>query len=42
MFAYLILDLPLCPWILSGAFETVTRDIEEAASVDGSSRLRTF
>lgn len=37
--AHLILVLPVCAWILVGAFETIPRDLEEAASVDGASRL---
>ncbi len=42
VFAHLILVLPICAWILVGAFETIPRDLEEAASVDGASRLRTL
>jgi len=34
--------LPVCAWILVGAFETIPRDLEEAASVDGASRLGTL
>jgi len=40
--AHLILVLPVCAWILVGAFETIPRDLEEAASVDGASRLGTL
>lgn len=42
VFAHLILVLPVCAWILVGAFETIPRDLEEAASVDGASRLGTL
>jgi trehalose transport system permease protein len=42
VFAHLILVLPVCAWILVGAFETIPRDLEEAASVDGASRLDTL
>jgi len=42
VFAHLILVLPVCAWILVGAFETIPRDLEEAASVDGASRLNTL
>jgi len=42
VFAHLILVLPICAWILVGAFETIPRDLEEAASVDGASRLGTL
>lgn len=40
--AHLILVLPICAWILVGAFETIPRDLEEAAAVDGASRLGTL
>jgi trehalose transport system permease protein len=42
VFAHLILVLPVCAWILVGAFETIPRDLEEAASVDGAGRLGTL
>jgi trehalose transport system permease protein len=42
VFAHLILVLPVCAWIMVGAFETIPRDLEEAASVDGASRLGTL
>jgi trehalose transport system permease protein len=42
VFAHLILVLPVCAWILVGAFETIPRDLEEAASVDGASRMSTL
>jgi trehalose transport system permease protein len=42
VFAHLIMVLPVCAWILVGAFETIPRDLEEAASVDGASRLSTL
>jgi trehalose transport system permease protein len=42
VFAHLILVLPVCAWILVGAFETIPRDLEEAASVDGASRMGTL
>jgi trehalose transport system permease protein len=40
--AHLILVLPVCAWILVGAFETIPRDLEEQASVDGAGRLGTL
>jgi len=40
--AHLILVLPVCAWILVGAFETIPRDLEEQAAVDGASRLGTL
>jgi trehalose transport system permease protein len=42
VFAHLILVLPICAWILVGAFETIPRDLEEAAAVDGASRIGTL
>jgi trehalose transport system permease protein len=40
--AHLIPALPLVAWILIAAFEGVPREMEEAAAVDGASRLRTL
>jgi trehalose transport system permease protein len=40
--AHLILVLPVCAWILVGAFETIPRDVEEASAVDGAGRLATL
>jgi trehalose transport system permease protein len=37
--AHLIGSLPFIAWILVGTFETVPRDLEEAATIDGASRL---
>lgn len=40
--AHLIAALPLIAWILVGTFAGVPRDLEEAAAVDGASRLGTL
>jgi trehalose transport system permease protein len=40
--AHLIGSLPFIAWILVGTFETVPRDLEEAAHIDGASRLVTL
>jgi trehalose transport system permease protein len=40
--AHLIITLPLATWILVGTFDTIPREIEEAASVDGASRIGTI
>jgi trehalose transport system permease protein len=40
--AHLIGSLPLIAWILVGTFETVPRELEEAAQIDGASRMRTL
>jgi trehalose transport system permease protein len=37
--AHLIGALPFITWILVGTFETVPRDLEEAAAIDGASRM---
>lgn len=40
--AHLIAALPFTAWILVGTFEGIPRDLEEAAAVDGASRLATL
>jgi trehalose transport system permease protein len=40
--AHLIGSLPFIAWILVGTFETVPRDLEEAANIDGASRMTTL
>ena len=40
--AHLIGALPFIAWILVGTFETVPRELEEAAHIDGASRLSTL
>jgi trehalose transport system permease protein len=40
--AHLIGALPFIAWILVGTFEGVPRDLEEAAAIDGTSRLGTL
>jgi trehalose transport system permease protein len=40
--AHLIGSLPFIAWILVGTFETVPRDLEEAAHIDGASRMGTL
>jgi trehalose transport system permease protein len=40
--AHLIGGLPFIAWILVGTFETVPIDLEEAARIDGASRLTTL
>lgn len=40
--AHLIGSLPFIAWILVGTFETVPRDLEEAAQIDGATRLGTL
>jgi multiple sugar transport system permease protein len=40
--AYIGLCLPYCLWMLRSFFASVPMEIEEAASIDGASRLRTL
>lgn len=40
--AHLIGALPFIAWILVGTFETIPRDLEEAAHIDGATRLGTL
>ena len=40
--AHLIGALPFIAWILVGTFETIPIELEEAAHIDGASRLRTL
>jgi trehalose transport system permease protein len=40
--AHLIGSLPFIAWILVGTFETVPRELEEAAHIDGASKLGTL
>jgi trehalose transport system permease protein len=40
--AHLIGALPFIAWILVGTFETIPRELEEAAQIDGASRLGTL
>jgi trehalose transport system permease protein len=40
--AHLIITLPLSTWILVGTFDTIPTELEEAASVDGASRVGTI
>ena len=40
--AYSVTALPLCVWMLKGFFDTVPRELEEAALLDGCNQLQTF
>ena len=39
---YATSSVPFCTWSLKGYFDTIPRDLEEAAIVDGASRLTVF
>ena len=40
--AYCVTALPLCVWMLKGFFDTVPRELEEAALLDGCSQFQVF
>ena len=40
--AYSVTALPLCVWMLKGFFDTVPRELEEAALLDGCSQFAVF
>jgi arabinogalactan oligomer / maltooligosaccharide transport system permease protein len=39
---YATTSLPFCVWMLKGYFDTIPKDLEEAALIDGASRFRIF
>ena len=42
IFAYSVTALPLCVWMLKGYFDTIPRELEEAARIDGCSQFKVF
>ncbi len=40
--AYCVTALPLCVWMLKGFFDTVPRELEEAALLDGCNQVQVF
>lgn len=40
--AYATFAIPFCTWMLKGYFDSVSKSIDEAASVDGANRWTTF
>ncbi|HEX6074296.1 MAG TPA: sugar ABC transporter permease [Micromonosporaceae bacterium] len=42
MIAYLTIAVPFCSWMLKGYFDTIPRDLDEAAALDGLGPLATF
>ncbi|MYE11860.1 MAG: sugar ABC transporter permease [Gammaproteobacteria bacterium] len=39
---YSVTALPLCVWMLKGFFDSIPREIEEAAAIEGCTRLQIF
>src|SRR5699024_5076912 len=39
---YPTITVPFCTWLLLGFFKTIPRDLDEAAMMDGNSRLGSF
>ena len=42
MLTYPTLLVPFCAWLLMGYFKTVPRDLEDAARIDGATRIQTM
>jgi multiple sugar transport system permease protein len=42
LFGVIVACIPLSVWILKGAMEGIPQDLDEAATLDGCSRIRTF
>jgi len=40
LIAYVAFTIPFCTWMLKGYFQTIPREIEEAAMIDGCSRMQ--
>jgi arabinogalactan oligomer/maltooligosaccharide transport system permease protein len=42
MLVYATTAIPFCVWMLKGYFDTIPRELEEAALIDGASRFKIF
>ena len=42
MLCYSTTAIPFCVWMLKGYFDTIPRDLEEAATIDGASQWTIF
>lgn len=40
--SYICLNLPFCVWLMKGFFDTIPRELEESAYIDGCGKLRTL
>ena len=41
-FVYSMTGIPFCVWMLKGYFDTIPKELEEAALIDGASRIQIF
>jgi len=39
---YISFTIPFCSWMMMGYFQSIPKDLDEAAAIDGSSRFRIF
>ncbi|TVY06582.1 carbohydrate ABC transporter permease [Paenibacillus cremeus] len=39
---YISFTIPFCSWMMMGYFQSIPKELDEAAAIDGCSRLRTF
>ncbi|MDT4762717.1 carbohydrate ABC transporter permease [Sphaerochaeta sp. PS] len=39
---YMSFQVPLCTWLMHSYFETIPKDLDDAASIDGLGKFRTF
>lgn len=39
---YITFTIPLCSWMMMGYFDSISRELDDAAAIDGCSRFRTF
>lgn len=39
---YISFQVPLCTWLMHSYFETIPKDLDDAASIDGLGRFKTF
>ncbi|WP_438348651.1 carbohydrate ABC transporter permease [Paenibacillus sp. FA6] len=39
---YIAITIPVCSWMMLGYFDTISQELDQAASIDGASPFRTF
>ncbi|TDF93443.1 carbohydrate ABC transporter permease [Paenibacillus piri] len=39
---YITFTIPICSWMMLGYFDTISKELDQAASIDGCSKFRTF